>query len=93
VTAQCNDVTVDLIAHRVLMREIESHSADKDAARFEKHQSTIIFQPGLTVTMLQLLILFVLTFVGAVVTAGKYGLSYPFNVLTVYSFVQCTFQS
>jgi hypothetical protein len=89
VTAQYIDVIVDLIARRVLMREIESHSADKDASRFEKHQSTIIFQPGLTVTMLQLHILLVLTLVGAVVTVGKYRLSYPFNIhsLTVCNFV------
>jgi hypothetical protein len=35
VTAQYNDVTADLIARRVLMREIESHSTDKDAVRIK----------------------------------------------------------
>jgi hypothetical protein len=93
VTAQYNDVTADLIARRVLMREVESHSTDKDAVRFKKHQSATCVRPDLTVTMLRLHILLILTLVGTVFTVGKYRLCYAFNVriLTVYSSVQYNF--
>jgi hypothetical protein len=69
------------------MREIESHSADKDTARLEKHQSIIAFRRGVTLIMLQIHSLLVLTLAAAVVTAGKYRLSYAFNIhsLTVLS--------
>jgi hypothetical protein len=73
VTAQCDDVTADLIALRVRMREITLRLTDKDAVRFEKQQSATCVCPQLFVfDMLQRYCLILALAVGTAVTAGKY---------------------